>query len=376
MRRQRCYCHGAPWGAIDAELALARAWRFSRRSALSQGVHPASAECQALLESVGARDDAHHAVRAQARWLLASENQDRTSPSSAAASRALAQIVIELPRTHLARAAAERIVRDHAPNLSGLDAEFESVHQAAVVASALRLLVATDDPPRDATLARLAVALVGHDGVCGDTWTEAVAACQRIGAADQRERIARLLTSRIEPMLHATQPVQERIDALAAAAKWLDARGEAWRSLELRLRRAELIIEMGTNHDARAEIEALVGSAMDRGGTVERARLRTVRGIMLRRAGDDAGAMAEFRTVAAECERDARATGERAAAREAFWSAWAEMLEIACGVGTTNAPERAEQARQQRQRLELLDPALGGEPWAGRIRAATGSQSK
>lgn len=367
---------GAPWGAIDAELALARAWALlSPRDATPQSVHPPSAECQALLESVGARNDAHEAVRAQARWLLANEHQDRISPSSAAASRALAQIVLELPRTRLARGAAERIVRDHAPDLSGLDAQFESVHQAAVVASALRLLVAADDPPQDATLARLAVALVGHDGVCGDTWTEAVAACQRIGAADQRERIARLLTSRIDPMLHATQPVQERIDALAAAAKWLDARGEAWRSQELRLQRVELIIDSGTSHDARAEIEALIGSAMDRAGTVERARLRTVRGIMLRRAGDVAGAMTEFRTVASEFERDSRSSdAARAPARQAFWCAWAEMLEIAACAG--DAPERAEQARQQRQRLELLDPSLGGEPWAGRIRAATGSQSK
>ncbi|MBX3402995.1 MAG: hypothetical protein KF699_06215 [Phycisphaeraceae bacterium] len=367
---------GSAWALIDPEIALARAWML-RSVNLPRDVRPeraASAECLALLEAVAARSDAHDAVRAQARWLLAAEHVRSSGHRETAACDALVRIVVELPRTRLARAAAEKIVREHAPDLSGEVVVFESHRQAAAVASALRLLAA-DDPPQDATLAGLAVALVGHGGVCGDTWSEAVAACQRIAAADQHERIARLLTSRIDAMLHATQPVQERVDALAAAAKWLEARGQAWRSLELRLQRAELIIERGTSHDARAEIDALVGSAMDRAGTIERARLRTLRGIALRRAGDDAAAMAEFRAVAAECERDARSTGDRAAAREAFWSAWAEMLEIAAA-SSGDAPERAEQARRHRQRLELLDPSLGGEPWAGRIRAATGSQGK
>lgn len=367
---------GSAWASVDPELALARAWTL-RSVSVPRNDHPersASAECLALLEAIAARSDAHDAVRAQARWLLAAKHVHSAGQGGAAACDALARLVVELPRTRLARAAAEKIVREHAPDLTGSDVVFESHRQAAAVASALRLLAA-DEPPRDETLARLAVALVGHAEVSGDTWAEAVKACERIAAPDQRERIARLLTSRIDPMLQATQAVQERVDALSAAAQWLDRRGEAWRSLELRLQRIELIIEAGASYETRAELDALAGSAMDRAGTVERARLRAVRGIALRRAGDDAAAMAEFRTVASEFERDARSTdAARVPARQAFWCAWAEMLEIAACAG--DAPERAEQARQQRQRLELLDPALGGEPWAGRIRAATGTQSK
>jgi hypothetical protein len=368
---------GVPLGSADPEIALARAWAL--RSAGGEADAPTarepSAECLALLEAVASRPDAHAAVRAKALWLLAAERERAEGSRAAAARDALARIVTDLPRTRLARAAAERIVREFAPDLSGPTVEFESSRQAAAVTSALRLLT-QDMAPRDSVLVALAVALAGHADARGREWTEAIGACERINAADVREFVARMLTERIEAVLLATPPGSERADALASAAQWLERRGEAWRSLELRLRRLELINETAMEVDARSELDALAGSAVDRAGTVERARLRAARGVALRRAGDDAAAMAEFRTVAAEYERDARATGERAAAREAFWRAWAEMLEIARGADGAASPERAEQARRQRQRLELLDPALGGEPWAGRIRAATGGAGK
>lgn len=368
---------GAAWATIDPELALARAWmlRTNRVPNDSQPANASSAECLALLEAVGARSDAPEAVRAQAQWLLASEHERLGLRDNATARIALARLVIELPQSTLAHAAAERIVRNHAPDMRGPEPTFDSREQRGDVVAALRLLAAAD-AVEDRVLGAFVVALVGHPEAGARDWQEAAAACERMGASHLRERTERLVTAQLDDVLRARPPMDEHVGMLAAAAKWLEARGEAWRSLELRLQRVELIIDSGTTHDARADIEALIGSAMDRAGTVERARLRTVRGIMLRRAGDDAGAMAEFRTVAAECERDARAKGERAAAREAFWSAWAEMLEIACVGGATDAPDRIEQARQQRQRLELLDPSLGGEPWAGRIRAAAGGGQK
>lgn len=367
---------GADWAAIDPELALARAWmlRTARVSNDSQPATASSAECLALLEAVGGRSDAPEAVRAQARWLLAAEHERFGLRDNAAARSALARLVVELPRSTLAHAAAERIVRSHAPDLRGHQPVFDSLEQRGDVVAALRLLAAAESAD-DRVLGAFAVALVGHPEAGARDWQEAAAACERMGASHLRERTERLVTAQLDAVLRARPPIGECAEMLAAAAKWLEARGEAWRSLELRLQRVELIIEGGAGHDARAEIEALIGSAMDRGGTVERARLRTARGIALRRAGDDAAAMTEFRTVASEFERDARSSdAARTPARHAFWSAWAEMLEIAACA--TDAPDRIEQARQQRQRLELLDPALGGEPWAGRIRAAAGGNGR
>lgn len=367
---------GADWATIDPELALARAWmlRTNRVPNDSQPATASSAECLALLEAVGARGDAPVAVRAQARWLLAAEHERFGLRDNVAARIALARLVIELPQSTLAHAAAERIVQNHAPDMRGPEPTFDSREQRGDVVAALRLLAAADSV-EDRVLGAFVLALVGHPEASAADWREAAAACERMGAPHLRERTERVVTAQLDDVLRAERPVDERVEMLAAAAKWLEARGEAWRSLELRLQRIELIIEAGANVDARAELDALVASAMDRAGTVERARLRAARGMALRRAGDDAAAMTEFRTVASEFERDARtADAARAPARQAFWCAWAEMLEIAACAG--DAPERAEQARQQRQRLELLDPALGGEPWAGRIRAATGTQSK
>jgi hypothetical protein len=50
--------------------------------------------------------------------------------------------------------------------------------------------------------------------------------------------------------------------------------------------------------------------------------------------------------------------------------------ELGAGGSGESAAERVQQALRHRERLALIDPELGGEPWAGRIRAATANDGR
>lgn len=354
----RCTGPGTAWSRLDAEIALARAWALSAESSRPD------AEAAALLAEVAGRADAAAAVRARAMWMLSSAGAD---------TRWNLRLVRELPETRLAVAAAERIVE------SGAAAE------RADVLGAMRLLVR--GRAGDADLIAKYVGLLLGTGAAPSAadFNEAVAAARSLGdAAAVGEPIRGVVSAAAERLAEAPGDAAARDAALRAAAAWLawlggDSRA---RADELRLQRVELALAAGLEPASAslADLRALMGTAMDAPGSVSRARLRVALGVAQRRIGQMQAALGTLRSVAEGYEADARTSDvARRGARTAFWSAWAEMLEMVVsgelGSGET-AAEREQQASRHRERLELIDPDLGGEPWAGRIRAATANNGR
>lgn len=359
----RCTGPGTAWSRLDAEVALARAWT------LSVGSSNTDAESAALLAEVAGRVDAAAGVRARAMWMLGSGESGL---------RWVVRLVRELPETRLALAAAERVAVD------------ESADRVDVLA-ALRLLVRAH--AGDAAVVGRLVGLL-LDPVrtpSADDLNEAMAAVRGLGdAAAVGEPIRSAVSAAAERLAGAPGDSAARDAALRAAAGWFAWLGEDSRARadELRLERVELALAAGLEPASAslADLRALTGTALDAPGSVSRARLRAALGIAQRRNGQVQAALATLRSVAEGYEADARTSdAARRSARAAFWSAWAEMLEMVVsgelgsgGAGESggSAAERVQQASRHRERLELIDPELGGEPWAGRIRAAGGAGAR
>lgn len=148
----------------------------------------------------------------------------------------------------------------------------------------------------------------------------------------------------------------EREDAARLVVDWGTARGAAF-AARFRVPLAQAAMERG---DARAclvelrAIGALDGPALRES---ERVRARLLMGRAQRATGDADGAFATLRTLADELDHDP-VSGAEPKRPEAFWAAWAEMLEI---LATQNADgARTASMRLQINRLALIDAAFGG----------------
>jgi len=370
---------GTHWDSLDPEVALARAWALS--TALPDSKR--DAEAQSLLTQLVARDDADMAVRARALWMLSA-----ASPS---------------PRTHLAA-----LVRLHpSPRLAAPAASrlLTLVRPREDSSYPCRYTWPDDDSRRDAEAALTVLSRIpDHDGriievliaAAVSSTVPSVDDLDRAQAhfgtvppdASSRPQLTSCITSAFDRALNAAGDPANQLALYRRLENWLEHAGDDLARARLtRLDRAELSLasqfpaQLDSPAAVAAELQPLLGSDIDASGFPSRARLRVTLGRALRAAGDPVAAVPLLRSVADDFEPDARGTdAARAPARQSFWNAWAELIEIVrageVDANTADDAERARHAQRLRERLELLDPELGGEPWAGRIRAASGRNSK
>ncbi len=374
---------GLAWSSLDPQVALARAW--SLRAEDGQ----LDSEAGALLMQVAGRADASPQLRARALWMLAANTPAAPAQADPVASPFLLRLVRELPNTRLAMAAAERIV-DASPVRevpASCTIAWPTESARADCAEALRLLVRADTSSEALAYRLIATLLSGPAAPTVGELEQASAVYARLSAAPVvlRTRAEACLADAFDRALSTPQDPVNRDTTLRLAADFFAGRGSDGprRSLELTLDRADAALAARLRPPDRiaAELRPLLGSALDVSSTPDRARLRLLLGVALRAAGELPASLELLRTVADEYEPDARATDPaRARARIAFWNAWAELIEIVRSGSSAPAhaddAERVRNAQRYRERLELLDPNLGGEPWAGRIRAAAGGISK
>ncbi len=148
------------------------------------------------------------------------------------------------------------------------------------------------------------------------------------------------------------------------AAAWAGSRARP--SLDRFLAdRADGQVESGKPDDAAGVYRDLIGRQAAVPGGPARLGLGLGRALLL--AGDDERAFAALREAAAPFD-----AAEQSATRpEEYWHAWTLMLEVLAA----REGNRAGALRVHVRRLEGIDPALGGEPWASRIRAAIESNA-
>jgi len=370
---------GSPWGSLDPEVALARAWTVSGAKAEST----LDAEAQSLLAQLVAREDASIAVRARALWMLAS-----SSPSPRPH---LAAIVRMHPSPRLSAPAAARLLTfvppvddpSHPCRYTWPDEDSRRDAEAA-------LIVLSNAPDRDSRI--IEVLIAASVSAAAPSTNDLDRARDHFATvppeAAARPQLASCITSAFGRAINAAGDPLTQLALFRRFEQWLEHEGDdPARARIVRLDRAELTLasssaaQTDSPATVAAELQPLLGGELDASGSPSRARLRLTLGRALRAAGDPAGAVPLLRSVADEYEPDARTSDPaRRAARQAFWNAWTELIEIS-RAGEVDADraddaDRARHAQRLRERLELLDPELGGEPWAGRIRAASNAKDK
>lgn len=157
------------------------------------------------------------------------------------------------------------------------------------------------------------------------------------------------------------------VGRLAAIVSYEARRAAAWAGARRRptldrflVDRADAAVESGVPDDAAGIYRDVLARGARVPGGEARVRVGLGRAQLL--AGDAAGGFATLRDLVTRLDA---APDPRP---EAYWHAWALMLETLAGRG----PDRAGAARVHLRRLLTIDPDLGGEPWRTRIRAAAG----
>lgn len=152
----------------------------------------------------------------------------------------------------------------------------------------------------------------------------------------------KILTDELLPLTNRAQAGGDRARAAADrfAADHADALTDAGRAAGRAIYRRLL--------DAGAQVP----------GGPARLRLGLARAMIL--DGDNAAAFTLLRDIAAPLEGPAPRP-------EPYWHAWTLMLELLAAENADGARDGA--IRAHLKRLELLDPALGGEPWRSRLAA-------
>lgn len=156
-----------------------------------------------------------------------------------------------------------------------------------------------------------------------------------------------------------TRAQSERTAVTAIVAAWAGSNDPEW-GRSLGLEQAEALADQN-DPGAPGAFERLIGTSIDQPGTPEALRIRLGLARAQRAAGENASAFATYRELAEQYERQP-GVKER---EPAYWAAWSGMLEILT-VSNTDGTRSAEIDRQMR-RLELIDTALGGAPFAERF---------
>jgi hypothetical protein len=325
-----------------AELRCRARWE---RAVILAGLDDAPAELDAVAEVLRAPEGCAEVPRAARRIVELFARQQRASGGAGAGLAAL-------PEAWRARAPALREALAALVKSDAKDAERWRGELARLVAG--EIAEAT-------TLDALAAALTRADGVAG-----AGGAAPPVVA----DALWRVIDGRRGAAAEVTSRAGETSGRLSwgALAPWA-GRALAWARAADKDREPAYALVLGEalsgagDAQALAVLDGLSGGPVDHPDSPLWARFRMALGRAQRTAGEDAKAMATFRSVA---DRYEGAPGT--SAREpAYWAAWCEMLELL--QAQAGSGERAGDVRAAIKRLELLDPNLGGSPWAERIRA-------
>lgn len=366
---------------LPPDVVLRRGRALARRD---DRLAEARATLLALLDRPGAE-----AERPEALWLLAELDGAQADPEQRAnAVRFLAALLRDHPgsprareaaRAALARAAALRASEDEATSRIGWTVEGEALE--AVVGAGV------DRDLSDACRVRLAERLFTESGGRIDraladrvlTLLEPIEAgsAAAAGAREAAERAGESLIAaddrELRGALAADAPARVRgvaADRLVPSLRRVLAQAERLGSPRvpaLRLLLAEARLHAG-DAVSSDELSALLADRTILARPDGPARVHLALGRAMLRGGDAAGAFAELRAAA---DLFAQVPPPPGAARpEGFWFAWTLMLEILAGQNADGS--RSAVIRSQIAHLELIDPGLGGEPWAtriGRVRA-------
>ncbi len=392
-----------PMDRLDAMVPLSRAVMLARGS--SPGDR-ARVEAAALLRAVADRHDAGES-RPEALWELAVILWESPEAGDAvAAVETLCRLAGEFPESARAAEAAKKAVelsRYTLGQLAAGDGQTKEGADPALVdalgtlyARALDLAVklAPADPAsaqqrlERARLVLDAAAAGSERAMTPEELDSALNALEGVPESDPRRAEAdRVAAVAIDRALEAARAAvaravaadagreelapaaRERLVGIARrAVQWAQSRrpSEADR---YRLTLADALIDAG---DARAA--AIYQDLADRAepGSELRVRSRLGLGRAQRAGGQSESAFATLRSLVDDLERVASqrrpATKHR---HEAYWLAWAEMLEILAADNRDG--RRSDVIRLQLNRLELVDPAFGGGEAAQRIKAVRAS---
>jgi len=392
-----------PLDRIDPTVALARAITLARSAAPHS---PARTEAAALLKSVADRSGANADVRADALWELAVLKwEEGGAPAAADAVEALVRLASQLPDSPRAAEAARKAVELGRYTLAQLGAEpgpdaALRDRLSALYARALELAVTHAPAASDAAENRLERARLALErpaagaapaAATPEELDAALDALEGIPAGDPRaaeadrvarEAIERAITHAAEAVARAAAaeasgagagtllgPARERQVAIARrAVQWASARrpSEADR---YRLILADALLASGDPRAAAIyeDVASRLPATADLGAS---ARLGL--GRAQRAAGRAEAAFATLRSLTDDLERDAQARTPGSRRRpDAYWLAWAEMLEILAADNRDG--RRTDTIRLQLNRLALVDPAFGGGAARDRLEAVRAS---
>jgi hypothetical protein len=342
----------------------------------------AVARFRALADAPGAGDFAADALW---EWAVLLTQSTRTSPADRVqAARVLTRLARDFPDHPRASDAINAAVAHARAAAVGPDAI-----PAARAAYLEGLAVATDSFPKLAEIDQwryerarlLSERPAGDDLARARTLLEAISPSAAI-APEAGRLLERTHSAILEADFAAIAEKRRQGDEAAARALATDeALPAARRAADWARRVAPEVLAPYRLDLAEAMVDAGVGGAApifqqlapdeaSLPGGPTRVRLGLARALL--RDGDSAGAFAQLRDLATRL--DAAPPGMESVRRpDAFWHAWTLMLETLQAQDASGAKRGT--IRANIKRLEGIDAALGGEPWAtriGRIRDAIG----
>ena len=380
---------------LPPEALFAKAVVRIRTAGMADAV--ARLEAIGLLSQVVDRADAPESLRAQARWeraVIAQAGPDRLADLDAVA--AVCRADSSTPHAMIAsRRVAElfagQLAAAKEPTADPLGALPQPwLARLPAMNEALRFLLRAPEPQLP-QWRELTIRLAFHDL----TATSDAAAIDRaldaselvtpgpspLAALPGGEALAEAIDKEVQRRHAAALEHAGKAAAITAAKReWesilpLEQRAAAWSVGRDKPRSTTYSFLLGESlagaQDARsaATLSSVVGSDIDQPDSPLWVRFRLALAHARRLSADDAGALAILRALADHFEG---APG--ISARDpAYWAAWSEILSILQSQNTDGA--RSADIRAQIKRLELLDPNLGGPPYAqpiAELRTAVG----
>jgi hypothetical protein len=370
----------APLGRLPAEASLARAIARVRQSGMDN--RQARDEALGLLTGVADRADATSPLRSRARWeraVIAGAGDDPLAEIDALA----AVCRLDAESDHAA-VAAERIATLFArrPDQSGAGSEVPADPWRAKL-SALRdahaLLLRRDAPGADRwrqEAVRLAIReMEAHDDA--ESIDRATRLFELIDHPGASPTVAKALTDGIwrelERRRAAAAEWTARDSPTRARQEWeslapIASRAAAWSRAHDAPREPEYTLLLGealngvADRRAIATLGTLAGGPIDRPESPHWTRYKLALAHAQRSADDHAKALATLHDIADRFE-GAPGSSQR---QSAYWEAWCEI--IAIQQSQNAGGQRSADIRVQIKRLEMVDPKLGGPPYAERIK--------
>jgi hypothetical protein len=363
---------GTPASALPAEVA------FGRAVTLARGTIAEAEQAAGLLGELADRGDASPSVRADALWeraVILARAGERARPREAFdALLTLVRGFPDSPRAVPAAVTAADLYQSNSTATIPPPPEWATQKPAFTTAVDFLLARAPEDRWRLAMLSlvldelgtRPAAAQLERAQTLADQLTGVqprTIGRQLLAAAMPRALPA--ARAAVESARASGDPVamaraqSERTAITGIVARWASVNDPEW-SRTLALDQAESLADQN-DPSAPEAFRRLIGSGIDQPGSPTALRIRLGLARAQRASGENASAFATFRELAEQFERPPGETGRD----PAYWAAWSGMLDILTVANTDGT--RTDEIERQLRRLELLDPALGGAPFAERF---------